>query len=585
MSDPAAALNPIVPIGVGFDTARYGHHVTFLDSRLNPVCAPTEFVEAKAGYDNIRSLFDNVHQRFANVHFHIRLDAAGQYAANLEAFLRQLPFAKTISVGEPARNQHYRLALFPKRKADPVESLCAARFALLEQPKATQATPDALVHLREIVARLEGQTRLSTRLANQLHNLLARVFPELGLLIADVQAGWVLHMLQALPTPAELAAAPRVLDGHRLFPGGGADKIQQAAAATIASLRGEHAAALVQLLVGQLRESLANETRLKKRMAKVYDDLPNANHLDSIPGIGVATAAVLTAKIGAIERFPSAAHVVSYFGIFAEEDTSGLDKDGRPRQGRKVHMSRKGNDLARKYLWNAAKTAIQHNPAVKALYKRLRGRGVRGDVALGHAMRKLLHLVFAVWQTGRPFDPQHYPWERSAIEPSAPASAGVADNDKKTAGHNQGKGPDRKVVTAAPSSIDARPAAHKAKEAEANPASVAEPAGSIDYAALREQISMEQVLSHLGCLSHLKGSGPQRRGPCPVHDDGQERRRSFSVHLGKNIFQCFHRPCAAQGNVLDLWAAVHKLDLYPAAIHLAQTFKLSLTHETEKRNP
>jgi hypothetical protein len=26
-------------------------------------------------------------------------------------------------------------------------------------------------------------------------------------------------------------------------------------------------------------------------------------------------------------------------------------------------------------------------------------------------MRKLLHLVFAVWKTGKPFDPNHYPWE------------------------------------------------------------------------------------------------------------------------------------------------------------------------------
>ena len=596
MSDPLVAPSAsVVPIGVGFDTARYGHHVTFLDGRLDPVCAPTEFVETKAGYDRVHHLFHSVQQRFANVHFHIRLDAAGQYAANLEAFLRRLPFAKTISVGEPLRNQHYRLALFPKRKADPVESLCAARFALLEQPKATQAMPDALMHLREIVARLEGQTRLSTRLANQLHNLLARVFPELDLLIADVQAAWVLHMLHAFPTAAELAAAPREsLTAIPYFPEEQTDKIQQAAAATIGSLRGEHAGALVQLLVGQLRDSLANEARLKKRMAKVYGELPKANHLDSIPGIGVATAAVLTAKMGAIERFASAAHVVGYFGIFAEEDSSGLDKDGRAKKGRQVHMSRKGNDLARKYLWNAAKTAIQHNPAVKALYKRLRARGVRGDIALGHGMRKLLHLVFAVWRTDCAFDAKHYPWEPAGLQPSAarPADlpavqqvpAAVAENDKNTAGHNQSEGPDRKVVTTAESSIEAKPRAHKSDGAMSDAKSGAGSAGSIDYAALREQISMEQVLSHLGYTGQLRGSGPQRRGPCPVHDNDTKRHHSFSVHLGKNVFQCFHRPCAAQGNVLDLWAAVHKLPLYQAAIHLAETFKLSLTR-TEKRNP
>ena len=25
-------------------------------------------------------------------------------------------------------------------------------------------------------------------------------------------------------------------------------------------------------------------------------------------------------------------------------------------------------------------------------------------------MRKLLHLVYAIWKTGKPFDAKHYPW-------------------------------------------------------------------------------------------------------------------------------------------------------------------------------
>jgi hypothetical protein len=74
-------------------------------------------------------------------------------------------------------------------------------------------------------------------------------------------------------------------------------------------------------------------------------------------------------------------------------------------------MSPKGNDLVRAYLWNAARTAIRCNPPVRALYRRLKAKGKRGDVALGHCMRKLLHLVFAVWKTSRPFDAKHFPWE------------------------------------------------------------------------------------------------------------------------------------------------------------------------------
>src|SRR5262249_19300042 len=103
--------------------------------------------------------------------------------------------------------------------------------------------------------------------------------------------------------------------------------------------------------------------------------------------------------------------LVNSFGIFPEEDSSGVDKQGRPRPSGAMIMSRKGNDRARAYLGNAARAAIGCNPAVRALDRRLRANGARGDVATGHCMRKLVHLVFAVGKTNRPFDPGHYPWE------------------------------------------------------------------------------------------------------------------------------------------------------------------------------
>jgi transposase InsO family protein len=111
----------------------------------------------------------------------------------------------------------------------------------------------------------------------------------------------------------------------------------------------------------------------------------------------------------------------------------------------------------------------------------------------------------------------------------------------------------------------------------------------LEFAALRRQVSIEDVLKHLGYLAPLRGPGPQRRGPCPLHDAPGDRHRSFSVHLGKGVFRCFHPQCQAQGNTLDLWAAYHHLPIGPAAQTLAETFAPDLTsHEkpvTEKRNP
>ena len=96
----------------------------------------------------------------------------------------------------------------------------------------------------------------------------------------------------------------------------------------------------------------------------------------------------------------------------------------------------------------------------------------------------------------------------------------------------------------------------------------------VDFAFLREQITLEQVLAHLDRLGGLRGRGQQRRSPCPLHAQPTDRAHTFSVHLGKGVFQCFQANCAVKGNVLDFWAAYHRLPLYEAALHLADMFHL-----------
>ena len=113
------------------------------------------------------------------------------------------------------------------------------------------------------------------------------------------------------------------------------------------------------------------------------------------------------------------------------------------------------------------------------------------------------------------------------------------------------------------------------------PAATAPARPRVDYAFLRRQVTLEQVLRHLSLLDSLHGSGQQRRGPCPIHGHATDRHHTFSVHLGKNVFQCFKADCAAQGNVLDFWAALHRLPLYDAALNLAATFQLQRNREEE----
>jgi DNA primase len=88
----------------------------------------------------------------------------------------------------------------------------------------------------------------------------------------------------------------------------------------------------------------------------------------------------------------------------------------------------------------------------------------------------------------------------------------------------------------------------------------------VDYRALRRQISMERVLELIEYRPTSR-SGPQLRGPCPLHDSSNHPR-CFSVHLTKGLFHCFH--CGAHGNQLDLWSQLHHLSIYGAALDLGR---------------
>jgi hypothetical protein len=179
-------------------------------------------------------------------------------------------------------------------------------------------------------------------------------------------------------------------------------------------------------------------------------------------------------------------------------------------------------------------------------------------------MRKLLHLVFALCKSDKPFDGGHYPWEGPAGDGEsdtrgAPVAAGEESLDQ-AAGHKPDMQPARKVVTAA-CAVTVPPGG---------------PTGEgvfIDFAHLKSQLSLARVLDHLGLSSRLRGSGPQRRCACPIHR-GDGRGRTFSVNLEGNVFHCFDARCGQEGDVIDLWAALHHLDLRAAAIDLVQTFDL-----------
>jgi hypothetical protein len=231
-------------------------------------------------------------------------------------------------------------------------------------------------------------------------------------------------------------------------------------------------------------------------------------------------------------------------------------------------------------------------------------------------MAKRLRIALAVWKTGKPFDPEHYPWQKPAhVQPPAdaqphgeapPQTAQAPEQNQQAAGHTNPARPERSVVTAA-CGTSSVPEAPSAGNGAASP-QVARPAGRtrdiprspkpdsnldmsrsqpavgpwLDFAHVKSQLPMRRVLEHLNLFTQLRGRGSQWRGPCPVH--GQGKGRTFSVHLEENVFQCFDAQCAIKGDVIDLWAAVKGLKLRDAALELVTLFNLEPALATEKRH-
>jgi transposase len=67
-------------------------------------------------------------------------------------------------------------------------------------------------------------------------------------------------------------------------------------------------------------------------------------------------------------------------------------------------LSKAGPPEIRAKLYMAALTAIRFNSHVKALYERLVSKGKPKMLALGAAMRKLVHLCYGVLHTRQRYD-------------------------------------------------------------------------------------------------------------------------------------------------------------------------------------
>ena len=134
-----------------------------------------------------------------------------------------------------------------------------------------------------------------------------------------------------------------------------------------------------------------------------FDQHPNLKAqrdlLTTIPGIGSQSAAVVLGEMGHLQAYKNARQLAAHAGLTPVERSSGSSVHGKPR------LSRMGNARLRNALYWPAIVAMRHNPLLKVFSDRLLERGKAKMQVIGAVMRKLLHQVFGILKSQKPFDP------------------------------------------------------------------------------------------------------------------------------------------------------------------------------------
>jgi len=121
--------------------------------------------------------------------------------------------------------------------------------------------------------------------------------------------------------------------------------------------------------------------------------------LDSIPGLGERTTAVLLAFIAEPARFENARQVAAFAGLDPRQHESGSSVRGKPR------LSKVGHSFLRKALYMPAMVALYRTDWGKVFRDRLAAKGKPPMLIIGAMMRKLVQVSYGVLKSGQAFQP------------------------------------------------------------------------------------------------------------------------------------------------------------------------------------
>ena len=248
------------------------------------------------------------------------------------------------------------------------------------------------------------------RYMNRIHREMRIYYPEYTEALGKMDGAFSLELIKNAPFPEEIRSLG--IDGikdiwkNAKLKGRGysrASGIVTYAENSVGKVEGIEVARLtVKSFARKVLEVSDEIEEVEELMRQKCRELPHAENIIQIPGIGETTMAGILAELGDISRFDDVKEIQKLSGMSLVACSSGKHKG-------ETKISRRGRKRLRYWLFQAAKTAVVYSPEFKALHKYYTTRAdnslkkMQSLVVIGC---KILRVVYTMLKTGAAYDPE-----------------------------------------------------------------------------------------------------------------------------------------------------------------------------------
>ena len=356
---------------------------------------------------NNRDGFDELYQKITAVtddlnKVKVGLEATGHYSYNILGYLLDKGLATFVF--NPLHTNLYRKSLsLRKTKTDKVDAHTIATMLMSDvNLKSYSDTSYHNEELKSLTRYRFDKVKERAKLKSSVSRLVCILFPELEKLVPTLHMASVYALLSEFPGASFVAFSHLTRLANLLSESSkgryGKDTaimFREAAKASIGShmpaksLELKHTIKLIRELGAEIEEI---ETEIKTIMDEINSPIL------TIPGISYRMGAMILAEIGDFSRFDSPDRILAYAGMSPSTYQSGqLDNCY-------AHMEKRGSRYLRYALYNATKYVCHWDKSFAAYLAKKRAEGKHYNVALSHASKKLVRLIFAMEKSGQAYN-------------------------------------------------------------------------------------------------------------------------------------------------------------------------------------